>query len=60
MQLKREDRVVMVLFMMGCILAIGYFIFKLTLVNDLTQNAKYQYTGKYLTFFGNSNRWDRV
>ena len=55
----------MVLFMMGCILAIGYFIFKLIRVNDVTQNVKYQYTGQYLTFFGMSDGggdgvgWDR-
>lgn len=51
-QLRNEDRMVMILFMIGCLLAVAYFIFKLIRVQDPSQAAKYQYTARYLTFFG--------
>ena len=42
----------MIVFMIGCLLAIAYFIFKLVRVHDPTQASKYRFTSKYLTFFG--------
>ena len=49
--LKREDRVVMSMFMFGCVLAVAYFIFKLVRMYDVMQSGKYMYSRNYLTFF---------
>jgi hypothetical protein len=44
--------VIMALFMLGLILGISYFVFKLFRI--YTNPVKYQFTIRYLTFFGES------
>ena len=43
---------IMGLFLCGCLLAIAYFIFKLVRIYTPDQQYKYQFTSKFLTFFG--------
>lgn len=49
--LKREDKLIMIVFMFGLLLAIAYFIFKLVRIQQPDQARKYVDSKRYLTFF---------
>ncbi len=50
--LRNENKKIMAVFGVGCIMAIAYFIFKLVRINQESQQYKYKYTRNFLTFFG--------
>ena len=49
--LRNESRSIMSVFIVGCLLAIAYFTFKLVRINAASQAYKYLYTERFLTFF---------
>lgn len=49
--LRQENRTVTGLFVVGCLLACAYFIFKMVRMYEPSQASKYEYTRKFLTFF---------
>ncbi|KAI3643242.1 hypothetical protein MP228_012797 [Amoeboaphelidium protococcarum] len=49
--LRQENRVVMGIFIAGCMCACAYFVFKLVRMYTPSQEFKYLYSRKFLTFF---------
>lgn len=50
--IRKEDRIVTASFVAGILCAIAYFIFKIVRMFDATEHSKYEFTWKYLVFFG--------
>ncbi|KAI3630108.1 hypothetical protein MIR68_011543 [Amoeboaphelidium protococcarum] len=49
--LRQENRIVMGIFIAGCMCACAYFVFKLVRMYTPSQEFKYLYSRKFLTFF---------
>jgi hypothetical protein len=50
--IRREDRIITLAFLTGTLAAIAYFVFKMVMMFQPSPSYQYDYTWKYLTFFG--------